>query len=227
MKGRLISGAILAFISSSQSITLRRDADVYGPNGDGYENDSATYDLSRIGVDITKKGKGKKCTEGDWTTVSWKGYLKDGRLVTDSTQEADGRSKTFALGNSDVFKCWELALPSLRKGAKARLSCPADLTWGGAYTQSPMGGEPIPEHSDIDFDIVVEDCNRTPDHNTKAEVQPRTTTMQPNACMYLHLEEGDHTGYDLVLSTEEDDFSEHWPAKYAMLEQKVLDDTAQ
>ena len=51
--------------------------------------------------------------------------------------------------------------------------------------------------------------------------------MQPNACMYLHLEEGDHTGYDLVLSTEEEDFSDYWPGKYAMLEQKVLDDPAQ
>jgi hypothetical protein len=36
--------------------------------------------------------------------------------------------------------------------------------------------------------------------------------------MYLHLEEGDHTGYDLVLSTEEENFSDHWPAKYVMLE---------
>lgn len=51
--------------------------------------------------------------------------------------------------------------------------------------------------------------------------------MQPNTCMYLHLEEGDHTGYDLVLSTEEEEFSEFWPAKYAMLEQKVVDDPAQ
>ena len=42
--------------------------------------------------------------------------------------------------------------------------------------------------------------------------------MRSNRCMYLHLEEGDHTGYDLVLSTEENEYSEYWPAKNAMLE---------
>jgi len=117
-----------------------------------------------------------------------------------------------------VFKCWELAIPNLRKGAKATLSCPEDLAYGGAHTWAPLGGEPIPLHSDIDFEVEIVDCNRTPDHDKKEEVQPRTTTMQPDRCMYLHLEEGDHTGYDLVLSTEEDEFSEFWPAKYAMLE---------
>ena len=45
--------------------------------------------------------------------------------------------------------------------------------------------------------------------------------------MYLHLEEGEHTAYDLVLSTEAEDFSDWWPAKYVMLEQKVVDDEAQ
>lgn len=223
----MISGAILALLSSTSAVGLKRDPDVYGPNGDGYENDSADYDLSRIGIDIQMKGKGKKCSEGDWTTVAWKAYLKDGRLVSSSSEEADNRPKTFALGNADAFKCWELAIPSLKKGTKARLSCPSDLAWGGAHTPAPVGGEEIPIHSDIDFDIEILDCNRTPDHKIKEEVQPRTTTMQPNSCMYLHLEEGDHTGYDLVLSTEEEDFSEFWPAKYAMLEQKVLDDPAQ
>jgi len=36
----------------------------------------------------------------------------------------------------------------------------------------------------------------------------------------------DGTGLDLVLSTEEDDFSAWWPAKYAMLENMVRDDPA-
>ena len=50
--------------------------------------------------------------------------------------------------------------------------------------------------------------------------------MQPDRCMYLHLEEADATAYDLVLSTEAEDFSDWWPAKYVMLEQKVVDDPA-
>lgn len=59
--------------------------------------------MSRIGIDIIDKGKGAKCNVGDWTKVSWKGYLKDGRLVTDSSMEGDNEPKTFALGNNDVF----------------------------------------------------------------------------------------------------------------------------
>lgn len=52
--------------------------------------------------------------------------------------------------------------------------------------------------------------------------------MQPDRCMYLHLQDmSDDIGLDLVLSTEEDDFSAWWPAKYAMLEDKVKDDPAQ
>lgn len=90
--------------------------------------------------------------------------------MTDSSLEEDGQPKLFALGNSDVFKCWEMALPKLKKGAHARLSCPEDLVFGGAHTWAPVGGEPIPLHSDIDFDIEVIDCNRNPDHDKKAEV---------------------------------------------------------
>ena len=137
-------------------------ADVYGPNGENYKNDNASYDMSRIGIDVLEKGKGKKCAVGDWATVNWKGYLKDGRLVTDSSLEGDSRPKTFALGNKDVWECWELALPQLKKGARAKLSCPGYLVWGGAHTWAPVGGEPIPLHSDIDFEVNVEDCNRNP-----------------------------------------------------------------
>jgi FKBP-type peptidyl-prolyl cis-trans isomerase len=56
------------------------------------------------------------------------------KLERELLQEDDNRPKTFALGNADVFRCWELAIPQLKKGAKARLSCPSDLAWGGAYT---------------------------------------------------------------------------------------------
>jgi hypothetical protein len=45
--------------------------------------------------------------------------------------------------------------------------------------------------------------------------------------MYLHLEEADHTGYDLVLSAQDEEWGSWWPAKYTLLEHKVVDDKNQ
>lgn len=45
--------------------------------------------------------------------------------------------------------------------------------------------------------------------------------------MYLHLVESDNTGFDLVLSAEDDDESKKWPAKRTIFEQKVVDEENQ
>lgn len=118
----------MALIGASSAVSIKSTAepDVFGPNGANYSNDSASQDLALIGIDIYEKGKdevtdadghvvkgekAKNCEPGDWTTVHWKGYLKSGTLVTDSRQEGDGLPKTFGLGASEVFKCWDLAIP--------------------------------------------------------------------------------------------------------------------
>jgi hypothetical protein len=51
--------------------------------------------------------------------------------------------------------------------------------------------------------------------------------MQPDTCFYLHLVPSEHTAFNLVLSHEAEEYSEFWPAKYAMIEHKVVDDPAQ
>jgi len=51
--------------------------------------------------------------------------------------------------------------------------------------------------------------------------------MQPDSCFYLHLVESEHTAFTLVLSHEAQQFAPFWPAKYAMIEHKVVDDPAQ
>lgn len=188
--------------------------------------------MSEFGVDITKKGKGKKCENGSWTTISWKGYLNDGRVITDSSLETtDGRPKTFNLGADEVYKCWDLALVQLNKGTKATLHCPAHLVYGSAKIQSPLGDDWIPKNSDVDFDITVEDCNVQPTKEDfdveKKYAQPKSTTMQPDECIILHLVESDNTGFDLVLSTQADDQSTEWPAKWGLIENYVKDDEGQ
>jgi FKBP-type peptidyl-prolyl cis-trans isomerase len=153
---------VAGLVSTSTAIQTKASPDVFGANGKDYLNTDPRVDLARIGISIQGKGHGKKCKEGDWTTVHWVGFLKDGREVTNSRSEGLGYPKTFSLGTHDVFKCWELALTKLKQGAKARVSCPYDLAWGAAYTWAPLGGAPIPLHSDVDFDLEVVECNRTP-----------------------------------------------------------------
>lgn len=208
---RTISFAVACLIASSQAIKQMSSAspDVFGPNGTNYSNVDATYDLSRIGIDITKAGTKEQCRSGDWTSVHWIGTLPDGRVVTDSRAEPGGLPKTFALGAHEVFSCWDFAIPKLHKGDVARVSCPSYYAWGGAYTQSPLGGEPIPLNTDVNFDLEIVDCNRTPDYFTDYFNQPKTTTMQPNKCMWLHLSESEDTGNDMVLTEQEGDVIVH------------------
>jgi len=194
--------AVAALVSNTQAIRQKGSPDVYGANGAQYSNTDASYDLSRIGIDIREPGTGANCKVGDWTTVHWTATLMDGRVVSDSRAELGGLPKTFALGAHEVFSCWDLAIPKLKQGAKARLTCPSYYAWGGAYTWAPVGGEPIPLHSDVYFDVDVVECNRTPEF-TEYYRQPITTTMQPNRCMWLHLQESDSTGNDMVLTEQE------------------------
>jgi len=49
--------------------------DVYGPNGDNYENKLPYYDYSRIKIDISEQGSGEKCSMGNWITTHWVGNL--------------------------------------------------------------------------------------------------------------------------------------------------------
>lgn len=186
---------------------------------------SADYDLSRIGIQVTEEGTGPKCKVGDWTTVHWTGYLKDGREITDSRSEPGGAPKVFDLGSREVFHCWDLAIPQLKQGTKARISCPSYYAYGGAYTQAPLGGEPIPLNSDIDFDIEVVECNRTPVWVPPA-AQPHTTTMQPNRCMYIHSDESASESTPLVLTCEAwygpaQSWWKYWPSAWCYLDEWV------
>jgi FKBP-type peptidyl-prolyl cis-trans isomerase FkpA len=199
-----MSFAVAALIGLVQPVKIEAGPDVYGPNGSNYQNNSPSEDLSNIGIDISEAGSGDNCKAGDWATVAWTATLMDNRLVSDSKAEGQGLPKVFNLGKGEVFKCWDLAIQQLKKGSKARVTCPAHYAWGNAFTQAPLGGEPIPLNSDIYFDLSVEDCNRVPDSLawTARGNQPKFTTMQSNNCFYLHNEESEHQSTPLVLNCE-------------------------
>lgn len=212
--------AALLLASSVSAIKIQGGPDVYGPNGANYLNENPNFDLSLIGISRTTQGKGPQCTVGDWAIVQWKGYLGDGRLVTDSRAEGMGFGKTFSVGKSEVFKCWDLALPQLKKGDVATISCPSQFVWGGAYTISPLGGEPVPLWSDVTFDLEVQDCARNPESFAQPNLaQPHTTTLQPGKCFYLRSKTAADTGnLDNVLTSQDGQLT---------VEHKVLEDPNQ
>lgn len=225
MKTFAISGAVAALIGNVSAIKNKASPDVYGLNGQNYENMSADYDMSRIGIDITKFGSKTHCRAGDWTTVHYQARLKDGRLVSDTRAEPGGLPKVFALGAHETFKCLDNAITQLHQGDHAHLDCPSFQVWGDAYTQAPLGGEPIPLGSDIDFEIDIVECNRTPSRVSQVD-QPYTTTMQPGKCMYLHFSQGEeHTGNDLVMTVEEGEYKKG--GKHVYLDHKLAADPTQ
>jgi len=99
----------------------------------------------------------------------------DGRVITDSKAELGGLSKTFNLGNGEVVKCWDLAIQQLRAGDKVTLTCPSSLSYGTSRELPPVGGEPVPEKSDMYFDLEIEDCNIKPTY--EEHPQPKTSTL--------------------------------------------------
>lgn len=113
-------------------------------------------------------------------------------------------------------------------GTKAKIHCPAYLVYGTSEAKTPIGDSWVPKGSDVNFDVEVVDCNIAPEAIDPLKYkQPVTTTMQPDSCMYLHLIESDNTALDLVLSSQANDVSKDFPGKWAMLEDKVIDDENQ
>ena len=131
-----LSAAVLALIENASAVSINHGPDVWGPNGDNYKNKDARYDLSLIGIDITKEAKKgtELCAPGEWATVNYTATLPDGRLVGDSKQEPTGLPKRFIIGASETFKCWDLGIQKLHKGDTATLKCPSYLSWGAAFT---------------------------------------------------------------------------------------------
>jgi len=162
------TAALILGCAHATKLNQRHEGDVFGPNGQNYKNLNAGYDLSRIGIDIKKPGEGDTCRPGDWASVHYTASLEDGRVVSDSRAEPGGRPLHFTLGDHQVFRCFDIAIPQLKEGATATLHCPSYYAWGAAYTQAPLGGEPIPLHSDVDFQIDVIECNRVPKRAQKS-----------------------------------------------------------
>lgn len=203
------NSAVLAALvaTETQAIKMKAEPDVYGSNGENYQNVSANYDLSRIGINITEKGKGPECDAPNWATLHWRSILGDGREI-ENTRERFGegqisRPDVITVGSRQSFNCFDIALPQLREGDKATLKCPSYYAYGGAHTISPLSDFTIPLNSDVTFEVEMLKCGVAPHvQDPTVFTQPHTTTMQPNKCIVFRSYHEQGSGNtDFVLST--------------------------
>mmetsp|Transcript_29543 Transcript_29543/g.49447 ORF Transcript_29543/g.49447 Transcript_29543/m.49447 type:complete len:159 (-) Transcript_29543:178-654(-) len=86
--------------------------------------------------------------QGDSVSVHYKGYLDDGTCFDDSF--ARGQPIYFVLGAEQVLRGFELVLPILSRGERARITLEPDLAYGD------KGYPPIiPPKSTLHFEIEL------------------------------------------------------------------------
>ncbi len=82
-------------------------------------------------------GTGKSPTASDTVEVHYQGMLRDGSVFDSSVE----RGQPFKTPLSQVVRCWQEGVPTMRVGGKSRLICPPELAYGdrGAPPSIPGG----------------------------------------------------------------------------------------
>ena len=89
-------------------------------------NPESIHHASGLIVEPLKVGSGEVPATTDHVSVHYVGRLVDGTVFDSSL--ARGEPVTFPV--KGVIACWTQALPTLRVGARARLTCPPELAYG-------------------------------------------------------------------------------------------------
>jgi len=93
----------------------------------------------------TRAGKGAEPRSDSRVTVHYTGTLRDGQ-VFDSSRE---RNQPLETRLDKVIACWTEAIPMMRVGGKATITCPAELAYGN------RGNRGIPGGAALTFDVEL------------------------------------------------------------------------
>jgi FKBP-type peptidyl-prolyl cis-trans isomerase FkpA len=95
-----------------------------------------------------KKGDGAEAKQGDYVSVHYTGWLKDGTKF-DSSKDR-GQPFSFPLGAGRVIKGWDEGVAGMKVGGKRKLIIPFELGYGSE-------GHPpqIPPKSELVFDVEL------------------------------------------------------------------------
>jgi FKBP-type peptidyl-prolyl cis-trans isomerase FkpA len=98
----------------------------------------------------TKAGSGDAPTPKDKVQVHYTGKLRDGSVFDSSVER--GTPADFPLAR--MIPCWLEGLQLMKPGAKAVITCPADLAYGDTGVP-PGSGERIPPGAALQFDVEL------------------------------------------------------------------------
>ncbi len=99
-------------------------------------------------VEKLNEGTGEICPKGARVKVHYTGAFLDGKVFDSSISR--GKPLDFTVGKGEVIKCWDEGITQLRKGQKAKLTCPSDY----AYGDRGFPGA-IPPKSTLIFDVEL------------------------------------------------------------------------
>ena len=99
-------------------------------------------------VEILKEGEGEPVKSGDYLTVHYTGWLKDGTKFDSSLDR--GEPFEFALDSGMVIRGWDRGLSGMRVGEKRKLTIPSRL----AYGRQGAGGV-IPPYATLVFEVEL------------------------------------------------------------------------
>jgi len=132
-----------------------------GASGDANSEtaDSTTHGVittaSGLQVEMLREGNGEKPSKGDLVSVHYLGTLKANGEKFDSSYDR-GMPIEFPIGMGRVIPGWEEGIAMLSKGAKAKLTIPANLAYGS------MERPGIPANSDLVFEVELVDIKEGP-----------------------------------------------------------------
>ena len=109
---------------------------------------------SGVKIEISQAGDGILPQQGQKVTVHYRGTLENGQVFDESYQR--GQPISFTLGVGQVIPGWDQGIAQLSKGAKARLTIPADMAYGA------MERPGIPANSILIFDVELVDIEEAP-----------------------------------------------------------------
>jgi len=90
-------------------------------------------------------GRGAQPTKGSRVKVHYTGTLRDGAIFDSSV----ARGQPLETRLDKVIPCWSEAIPMMRVGGKARITCPPDLAYG------TRGNRGIPGGAALSFEVEL------------------------------------------------------------------------
>jgi FKBP-type peptidyl-prolyl cis-trans isomerase len=116
------------------------------------QNNSTSYDIQGMKVEILQQGTGDPVKSGDTVTVNYVGTLQDGTKFDSSIDR--GQPFQFTPGQNSVIQGWELGVVGMKVGEKRKLTIPPELGYGA----NGAGGV-IPPNATLTFEIDLLSIN--------------------------------------------------------------------